>query len=205
MHSKSPLNFNDPWEAFEEWYTLAQKPLLNRNKNAVILATSSAQNQPTCRVVLLKDYSAKQGFVFYTNYNSAKGQAIEHNPRAALLFFWDALGRQIRIEGRVQKLPAATSDAYFQSRPRDSQISACVSQQSMPIENYQILQAQCETMEQAFAGQEIKRPEHWGGYALQPTHFEFWQDKRSRRHERLCFERVPSAGQSNWQKSYLAP
>lgn len=206
------VDFYNPWEAFHQWYFEAQQQLQTNNKDAVILATSAINHQPSCRVVLLKSFSVEQGFIFYTNYQSRKGQELEQNPLAALLFFWDSMGRQIRIEGEVQKVSAALSDEYFQSRPKASQISACVSQQSEPIESYEILKDQCTTVEQTLEGKEVPRPEHWGGYALTPQRFEFWQDRRSRRHERICFDDQsvqypanPNMKKGSWKKSYLSP
>ena len=189
------------YDQFEKWFSEAQE-VCSGEVNAMTLATLSPEGYPRTRVVLLKQFD-KRGFVFFTNYASEKGQELAVNPRAALNFWWPELQRQVRVEGEVSKVPADESTAYFQSRPRDSQVGAWTSPQSHPIPNREFLEERFVEMQERFSGEEIlPRPEHWGGYVLEPTMVEFWQGRPSRLHDRLRYEKS-EAGQ--WTITRLAP
>ncbi|MVW70088.1 MULTISPECIES: pyridoxamine 5'-phosphate oxidase [unclassified Bordetella] len=190
--SASPLAQFTQW--FEEALT-AKVP----EPNAMTLATVDANGQPSARTVLIKGFDEK-GFTFFTNYDSRKGQDLKSNPRAALLFFWQALERQVRIEGVIEKVSPEESDAYFHSRPLGSRLGAWASEQSKPI-----TRAELEARELAFReryGNEPPRPPHWGGYRLVPHAFEFWQGRPSRLHDRLRY--LPD-GQGGWVRDRLSP
>jgi pyridoxamine 5'-phosphate oxidase len=169
---------------------------------ALTLSTVAASGQPSSRVVLLKGLPDDAGFLFYTNYDSQKGQELAGQPLAALNFFWPALERQVRVEGRVEKAPEALSTEYFQSRPRGSQLGAWASPQSQVIGSREELEAREKEIEAEFTGQyPLPRPAHWGGYILQPTRVEFWQGRPSRLHDRIVYELEGNA----WKRSRLAP
>ncbi|OON67656.1 pyridoxamine 5'-phosphate oxidase [Hymenobacter sp. CRA2] len=169
---------------------------------AMTLSTVSAEGQPSARVVLLKGLPEDSGFLFFTNYDSRKGQELAAAPKAALTFFWPGLERQVRVEGVVEKAADATSTEYFQSRPRGSQIGAWASPQSQPISSREELEQREREVEQRFAAQDpLPRPPHWGGYVLHPTRVEFWQGRPSRLHDRLVYEKDGTA----WKRSRLAP
>jgi pyridoxamine 5'-phosphate oxidase len=165
------------------------------------LATASADGFPAARIVLLKGYDA-EGFVFYTNYHSFKGQQLEENPRACLVFFWKELERQVRITGLIHKVTAAESDEYFHSRPEGSRIGAWTSPQSQVIENRQQLEEKEKELITAFEGKEIPRPLHWGGYRVKPLIVEFWQGRPSRLHDRIQYTMEDNGG---WKIERLAP
>lgn len=166
---------------------------------AMTLATVDAHGRPSARIVLLKSYGEK-GLVFYTNYESRKGHDLDANPHAALLFYWPGLERQIRVEGRVGKTPAAESDDYFHSRPLASRISAWASPQSQEISR-EDLEARMTQYTQSL-GDQPARPPHWGGYTLEPDYFEFWQGRASRLHDRLTYT---LDGKGHWARARLAP
>lgn len=169
---------------------------------AMTLATVNEAGQPSARIVLLKGLPDDQGFLFFTNYDSRKGQELATGPLAALTFFWPALERQVRVEGRVEKAPESLSTEYFQSRPRSSQIGAWASPQSQPVRSREDLEQQEQEIAARFAGQDpLPRPEHWGGYVLHPQRIEFWQGRPSRLHDRIVYE---THGQE-WRLSRLAP
>ena len=190
---------HDPLSYFRQWFTEAEQAQITEI-NAMTLATTDAQHRPHARIVLLKGLDDK-GFVFYTNYDSAKGLEIQANPQVALVFFWKELERQVRIEGRIEKVSPAESDTYFHSRPAGSQIGAWASPQSTPITDRDILDVNYNRYEKEFSAIEIPRPAHWGGYRVIPDHVEFWQGRSSRMHDRILF----SLTNGSWQRSRLAP
>ena len=173
-----------PFDLFKTWYQNAFESKVNE-PNAFALATVSETGRPSSRILYLKELLEEE-FIFYTNYLSHKGQDISRQEKVSMLFFWPGLMRQIRIEGRVQPIDAAISDAYFASRPRESQIGAWASAQSAVLPSRQELIAQFEYYDQQFP-ELVPRPPHWGGYALQPDYFEFWQGQPSRLHDRKSF------------------
>jgi len=175
----------DPFKQFGIWYDEAFESITGE-PNAMVLSTSGADGNPSSRVVLLKGFS-DDGFVFYTNYSSRKGNNLAENPFAALLFFWGELERQIRIEGSVEKISKEESLKYFSSRPRLSQIGALASEQSKPVANRAVLEEKFHNLDKEFEGNEIPLPEHWGGYLVKPEYFEFWQGRRSRLHDRISY------------------
>ena len=187
-----------PFTQFDAWFAEALKAELPE-PNAMTLATCDASGRPSARVVLIKGYD-ERGMVFFTNYQSHKGQDLAANNRAALLFFWPELERQIRIEGRVETVSAADSDEYYQSRPPLSRIGAWASPQSQILPSRTDLEARFA----AFAaehGENPPRPAHWGGYRVVPSFFEFWQGRRSRLHDRICYRLVDK----EWKVERLAP
>ena len=194
--------YDDPYEWFAHWFDEADQAV-EANPNAVALGTVAADGQPSIRQVLLKGWD-RDGFVFYTNYRSPKARQLDQNPRAALNFYWRGLERQIRIEGLAQRLSAQESDAYFATRPRGSQIGAWASLQSHPLASRQILAAQVEEFEDKFHGQQVPRPDHWGGYRVDPLRFEFWEAEAYRLHDRWEFVRS-STDTDQWQAQMLYP
>ena len=169
-----------------------------RAPEAMAVATATSDGRPSVRMVLLKGFD-EQGFVFFTGYESRKGGELATNPRAALLFYWDPLGRQVRIEGPVERVAEAESDAYFRSRPRGAQISASVSPQSRVVESRAGLEALAAELE--VRGDEIPRPPAWGGFRLAPQTYEFWQHRANRLHDRLRYRREDG----DWVLERLAP
>lgn len=190
----------DPMEQFGKWWEQAVRAEI-LEVNAMTLATVTAEGMPDARIVLLKGMD-EQGFHFYTNYQSRKGQQLEADPRAALVLFWKELERQVRIKGRIERLQDAESDAYFHSRPRESQLGAVSSPQSEIIANRTWLEERYRSVEGAFEGKEIVRPPHWGGYRLIPESMEFWQGRPGRMHDRLEYKKDPSG---SWFRQRLAP
>jgi len=189
---------SDAIEQFTRWWQEAVESQLEE-VNAMTLATATKNGVPHARIVLLKDYD-KQGFVFYTNYSSHKGQEMQENPHAALLFFWPALERQVRIEGVIEKVTAAESDEYFHSRPAGSRIGAWASPQSTVIPTRGVLEENVQKFTTEFTSG-IPRPPHWGGYRLVPNSIEFWQGRSSRLHDRILFTQTDTG----WQINRLAP
>ena len=190
----------DPLELFARWLAEAEQGGLVL-PNAVNLATVDAKGQPRARMVLFKGLEA-EGFVFYTNYHSAKARELESHPDAALTFWWEPPGRQVRVEGTVRRLDAEISDAYFQTRPRDSQIGAYASRQSEEVADHHQLEDQYREIEKRFEGREIPRPEFWGGYVLTPERIEFWQNASGRMHDRIRYQRTAEGG---WRQDRLSP
>ncbi len=193
----------NPYEQFEQWLQEAINSEI-LEANAMALATSNKASRPSLRMVLLKGYKEQQGFFFYTNYHSRKGQELIQNPHAALLFYWDLLERQIRIEGSIQKASPAISDQYFNSRPKKSRIGAIASPQSSILSSRTELEQRVKDYEQQYANTEqIKRPDHWGGFVLIPHTFEFWQGQSSRLHDRFQYRLQET--DNTWQLDRLAP
>ena len=188
----------DPFAAFSLWFDAAVNAQ-EREANAFVLSTCNTQLQASARILYLKELLGHQ-FIFYTNYSSHKGQELEVNPHASLLFFWPQLMRQVRIEGHVQQIDPAISDAYFASRPRESQLGAWASQQSETLSDRSALIARFEAFDLQFPAT-VPRPPHWGGFALQPHYMEFWQGQPSRLHER----RVYALSQNEWKSKLLNP
>jgi pyridoxamine 5'-phosphate oxidase len=190
---------DDPIAQFGKWFEEAMHAKVNE-PNAMSVATVDADGKPSSRIVLIKQYD-QRGFTWYTNYESQKGQQLRANPRAALLFFWSELERQVRIEGSVVQTAAEESDKYFYSRPVKSQIAAIASQQSAPIANREQMEANYEAAA-AVSGEQPVRPAHWGGYRLDPVRIEFWQGRRSRFHDRIVYEKQADG---SWVKERLQP
>lgn len=189
----------DPFALFGEWFAEARSSEPN-DGNAMALATATPGSAPSVRMVLLKDHGP-DGFMFYTNAHSRKGGEILANPQAALLFHWKSLRRQIRIEGPLSEVDAATADAYFASRSRDSQLGAVASDQSGPLGSRLTFLERYAAVEARYAGHDVERPEHWTGFRLAPQAIEFWIDRPHRLHERRQFVR----GDSGWTSTLLYP
>lgn len=190
----------DPIQQFDRWWQEAVDAKVDE-VNAMTLATASADAVPSARIVLLKGFGA-DGFRFFTNYNSFKGQQLAENPKACLVFFWKELERQVRITGLVSEVTAQENDDYFYSRPEASQVGAIVSPQSQVIESRGWLDMQFEKMEQQLKGGTIQRPGYWGGYLVKPVIVEFWQGRPSRLHDRLQYSLQENG---NWKIERLAP
>lgn len=191
---------DNPFLQFGDWWQQAVESEIDE-VNAMTLATASLEGVPSARIVLLKGYDEK-GFVFFTNYESAKGRELAENPKASLLFFWKELERQVRITGLVEKLSAAENDDYFLSRPTGSQIGAWASPQSHIIENRSWLERRVEELNEKFKTEQLTRPPHWGGYRVKPVIIEFWQGRSSRLHDRLQYTLQDDG---SWKIERLAP
>jgi len=190
----------DPIQQFARWFAEAEQAGLPL-PNAMTLATANKQGKASARMVLLKAVD-EAGLVFYTNYTGRKAHDLHENPFAALVFYWQPLSRQVRVEGAVEMVGPDESDRYFASRPRGHQIEAHASQQSQVISDRVVLEQQFEAVSRQFAGQEVPRPAHWGGYRLVPHSVEFWQEGKDRLHDRLRYRR-DDAG--DWVLERLAP
>ncbi|ULQ51353.1 pyridoxamine 5'-phosphate oxidase [Flavihumibacter fluvii] len=203
-YKRHSLSENDvqpnPIRQFDQWWSEAISSQIDE-VNAMTLATASSDGLPAARIVLLKGYD-DAGFVFFTNYQSFKGQQLDENPRACLVFFWKELERQVRITGLIEKVSTEESDLYFSSRPESSRIGAWASPQSQVIEDRAILEKNEAELTKAFAGKPIPRPLHWGGYRVKPVNIEFWQGRPSRLHDRISYT-LQENGQ--WQIARLAP
>jgi len=189
----------DPFAQFRRWFDEATGAGVPE-PNALTLATATRDGLPSARVVLLKGLDAR-GFVFFTNYESRKGVELADNPRAALVFLWHEVERQVRVEGAVERVSKAESDAYFAVRPRASRLGAWASPQSRPVPDRASLAASFAEVSARFGESEPPRPAHWGGYRVIPARVEFWQGRRSRMHDRIAYER---AGEG-WSLTRLAP
>jgi len=193
----------DPLDIFAAWLGEAEAAEPN-DPTAMALATVGEDGMPSCRMVLLKGYDA-EGFVFYTNYESRKGRQLLATPKAALLFHWKSLRRQVRIEGAVTPVTAAEADAYFASRARQSQIGAWASQQSRPLEGRFELEKRVALFAAKHAIGAVPRPPYWSGFRLTPRHIEFWQDGAFRLHDRLVYTRGDPAEGGGWTTQRLYP
>lgn len=189
----------NPVPLFGHWFRRAVKARVPM-ANAMTLGTVDEKSAPQARIVLLKDYGPR-GFVFFTNYRSAKGRELARHPRATLLFYWPQIERQVRISGRIRKVPAAVSDRYFQSRPRAYRIGAWASHQSEVLDSRECLESRYASLVKKFEGKKVPRPGHWGGYVLSPDSFEFWQGRASRLHDRLYYLKTSKG----WKRERLSP
>lgn len=190
----------NPFLQFADWWQQAIESEIDE-VNAMTLATASLEGVPAARIMLLKGYDEK-GFVFFTNYESAKGLQLAENPRVALLFFWKELERQVRITGMAEKVSTTESDEYFLSRPTGSQIGAWASPQSHVIENRSWLENRVKELEAKFSTEKLARPSHWGGYRVKPVIIEFWQGRSSRLHDRIQYTLQDN---NSWKIERLAP
>jgi pyridoxamine 5'-phosphate oxidase len=189
----------NPFEQFKKWFSEAKASQVPE-PNAMHVSTIGENGMPNGRIVLLKNVG--DGFSFYTNYQSSKGESLNKHPQACITFFWAELERQVRIEGITQKVDSATAEIYFKNRPRASQIGAWVSEQSSRIESRDILELAFKELEAKYEGQEIPKPPHWGGFELIPSYFEFWQGRTSRLHDRLIYDLTEGG---IWKIGRLAP
>lgn len=189
----------DPLHLFMQWLDEAERSGIPEY-NAMLLATTGTVSI-SMRVVLLRKVD-ERGFVFYTNYNSRKAMDLERDPRVAITFFWPSLERQVRVEGKAEKVSGEESDAYFATRPRDSQIGAWSSDQSRIVDDRATMKERYERWKERLEGAEVPRPEHWGGYVVRPVRIEFWQGRESRLHDRIAFERFTDG---SWQRMRLQP
>jgi pyridoxamine 5'-phosphate oxidase len=190
---------DDPFQLFDDWFAEARASEPNEPE-AMALATADEDGQPSVRMVLLKAHGL-EGFTFYTHERSAKGEDLAENPRAALLFHWKSLCRQVRIEGSVERVSAAEADAYFASRARDSQLGAWASDQSRPLDNRATFEQRFEELKRRYAGQDVPRPPTWGGYRVVPERIEFWTAREHRLHDRRVFTRDGAS----WSEGLLYP
>jgi pyridoxamine 5'-phosphate oxidase len=188
----------DPFDLFDNWFEDLEKFGNERENNAMSLTTVNDKNVPTTRVVLLKQFS-KNGFVFYTNYDSRKGKHIDNNPNVCISFYWPSMERQVIINGKVSKISAIESDKYFNSRPKSSQLGAIISNQSEIIPSRKFLEEKLSKFN--ISNNNLNRPSNWGGYILKPELFEFWQGRDSRLHDRIIF----SKSKTNWDQKRLSP
>jgi pyridoxamine 5'-phosphate oxidase len=189
-----------PFAQFARWFddALAAKLL---EPYAMTVATVGIDGQPSARIILLRGFD-ERGFVFFTNYESQKGHELAHTPRAALLFYWAQLEQQVRIEGTVERLGSADSDAYFGQRPRGHQLSAWASHQSSVVPNREYLETKMSEYERSYPD-DVPRPAYWGGYRVKPNRFEFWQGRADRVHDRILYRRAPATGE--WVIERLSP
>ena len=190
----------DPIKLFRNWFDAAIASG-SRLPESMTLATATPDGKPSARVVLLKQVDS-DGFVFYTNYRSAKAKELDENPQAALVFYWVGLDRQIRVEGRVERVSAAESDEYFKTRPRESQLGALASPQSEVIASREVLAERLRELESEYRDRAVERPPHWGGYRLKPDRIEFWENRPGRLHDRVAYD---LQADGSWTIKRLAP
>jgi pyridoxamine 5'-phosphate oxidase len=190
---------DDPLQRFAEWFREAEVTGVEVPE-AMTLATASAEGAPSARMVLLKG-ADEDGFVFYTGYGSRKAVELDGNPRAALVFYWRPLGRQVRVEGTVEPVSEEESAAYFATRPRGSQLAAWASPQSLPLASREELEQRYAELERDYDGRKVPRPPHWGGFRLKPEAIEFWEHRENRLHDRLRYTRT----REGWRSELLAP
>ena len=192
---------DNPMELFQKWYYEVEAADGLDETNAMSVSTLGLDGFPKSRMVLLKKYTF-EGFIFYSNYQSEKGKAIEANPRVCLSFFWSNLERQVIIKGKAEKIAKNLSDGYFESRPEGSKLGAIVSDQSSVIESREVLEIELKKLEEKYKGKEIERPDYWGGYLVRPVSIEFWQGRDNRLHDRI---RYSLQANYDWKIERLAP
>ncbi|MFN2499996.1 MAG: pyridoxamine 5'-phosphate oxidase [Pyrinomonadaceae bacterium] len=190
----------DPINLFRNWFNAAIRSG-SRLPESMTLATATKDGRPSARVVLLKQVD-EAGLVFYTNYRSAKAKELEANPQVALVFYWVGLDRQVRVEGRVERVSDAESDEYFKTRPRESQLGALASPQSEVIESRKVLEDRLRELDEHYRDREVERPAHWGGYRLKPERIEFWENRPGRLHDRIVYDLQADGA---WSIARLAP
>jgi pyridoxamine 5'-phosphate oxidase len=190
---------HDPFTLFDSWFAEARKSE-PADPNAMAIATATTDGRPSVRMVLLKAHG-REGFTFYTHYSSRKGEEMAANPKVALLFHWKSLGRQVRIEGAIEQVDGEEADAYFASRPRDSQLGAWASDQSQPLPDRSVFEERFQEAREKFAGMDVPRPRDWSGFRVLPEIFEFWTAREHRLHERRVFTRQPDG----WSEGLLYP
>jgi len=199
MEATTFLDNLSPIQKFTEWFEEAKKTTL-KDPNAMVLSTADTEGQPHSRIVLLKDVRP-DGFVIYTNYQSNKGRQIAANPNVAFNFFWDPLFRQVKWRGKAEKLTRAESEAYWKTRPRQSQLGQWVSQQSQPVSTREAMEQELIAAEEKWQNQDVPCPPHWGGYLLAPTYVEFWIGREGRFHDRYTYKKV----ENTWFGQRLYP
>ena len=204
-YQKGELRLQDtpenPLKLFRDWFMDVEAYLNSGEVNAMTLSTLGLDGYPKSRVVLLKRYNY-EGFVFFTNYHSEKGRAIENDPRVCLSFFWEQAERQVIIKGRAERIAENLSDAYFESRPKGSQLGAIASNQSTVVESRSVLENKLKSLKKDYENKSIGRPKNWGGYIVTPVEIEFWQGRPNRLHDRIRYQ---LQGDQTWKKERLAP
>lgn len=193
--------YEDPMELFQAWFHEVDNNFNEGETNAMTISTIGLDGFPKSRIVLLKKFTL-EGFVFYTNYDSEKGKAILANPNVCLSFFWPLAERQVIIKGKAEKTSRKSSDDYFNSRPRGSQLGALVSHQSEIIANREVLEKKLRQLEKTYEGQDVPRPNYWGGFIVKPIEIEFWQGRANRLHDRIRYQRNTDL---NWTYDRLSP